>query len=176
MGKEVDRAGRYIALEEPDHRTLDTFGAKEFLAYPGIDPLPNDERRSWKSVVWHPKLPNELAYNPTPSPNNTAVNRYHIGLLIDGASPFSAFEFEVFHLFEGIGRIITNPTPSFADDGVFSRIQGVTSDLIGDVVDRISGADPARVASFASKLLNIAYRGADIYTRGAARQRVLALN
>lgn len=122
IGSELSRAGRLIALEEPNHQSLNGKNAASLLEYPRAKSVP--VTRDWTATTWQPVSPSEFAF--TDGSDYVNGGHYCLGIVIEGATPDTVFEFEAFINYEVIGSIVTGVTPSH------SNVQG-TGHVLAEV-------------------------------------------
>lgn len=126
-GTALARGGRIVALEEPDHQSLDGHTVSQLLSYKGATSLRPSGGDDWTELVSSgPKVPSELQYSenflPTANPSNNA----YMVLAFEGV-PDLAFEWEFWGNYEIIGSDVRSKTISHHDaPGAFSISNALT--------------------------------------------------
>jgi hypothetical protein len=148
-GTELNRGGRVIALEEPDHQSLIGLNASALLAYRQATSLRPTGGDKWMELVSSgPKVPEELEYSAVFSGGQT--NGHYLVFAFEGQANM-AFEFEVFANFELIGSAVRGKTPSHHDGpGAFAVSNALT--VAADTGQDISESPTKRI----SKIGNLA--------------------
>lgn len=116
IGTELNRGGRILAFEHPDHSDMAGMSATDLLSFPNTHFEAVD--RQWHSAHWQHIWPGEETYTntcePTPNPNEPVQPNMCYGIMISakGISGL-VFEFECYTLVEYIGSLTsTDATPS----------------------------------------------------------------
>lgn len=125
-GTELNRGGRYIMIEEPDHQSLQGLTMGALLAYDNATTMRPPGEDVWLSVLYSgPKTPGEIEYaaaplSNKPSTQGTAANDWLIVVALEG-QPQLTVEWEAWANFEFIGSPARGKTPSHYDPiGSFS--------------------------------------------------------
>lgn len=103
-GTELNRAGDFFCLVEPDHVNMDAYSAALMGNYHScsVEPV----TRGWHTVVWHPIDANDYMYKSDSSMPGTATDSGDapMAIAIGGGVPNESLYFEVFCHYEVIGR------------------------------------------------------------------------
>jgi len=132
-GTELNRGGRIVALEEPDHAGLAGQSLSQLLAYQNGHEFPVTE--NWVSISTSgPVTPGEYDFLPLNS-NNTVTGttsgtgvsaqpNMYLGFAVEAAAAGQNFDFEAYENWEFIGSAIRGKSYNEADDGGVSAVIG----------------------------------------------------
>jgi hypothetical protein len=149
-GTELNRGGRVLLLEDPEHVTLSNTSLASFLAQEKAK-----EHRigtDWITLcTTGPTRPNEYDYVPGPvSGTGTGGNNQHyLGAIVQSAANSQTFDVEFFWNYEFIGSIARGKTMSEADDAGVGVVLGSIKSMNDNQLD--SKHPLVQVSSSASK-------------------------
>jgi len=110
VGPELTRGGRIIESRHPtNYNIVSGSTAAMLLANRETEPVPVN--RSWHYVMWKPAVPEDLAYETSPS----ATLGFCLIALIIGAPVGTVFEYDTIAHYEIIGDAVPNLTVSHND-------------------------------------------------------------
>jgi hypothetical protein len=159
MGKELDRAGRLVAFEHPEHHGLNDYTMSQILAYPETESVGNDADRPWICQTAQPKRAAEFSYRDYSS---SGQDNPYLAVVIDGNAG-DKWEFEVYSLVETVGPNVTNPTESYADDGMASRISTLVGHYATSSLDVISSMSLGQLDQLGRTILRTAQGATSLF-------------
>lgn len=146
-GTELERQGRIICFEHPDHATLDLYDETSVLSFDQAEKSPVD--REWHAALWQPIMASELEFAAQISAAEP------LGCIITGTTG-QTFDVEVVNIFEAIGTPVRNKqiAPSV----------GFVKDLMGSIGQfssrELSSLSSEGVDWFTDRVMNSAGQGA----------------
>jgi hypothetical protein len=126
-GTALARGGRVVALEEPDHQTLDGYSITDLLSYKQATSLRPTGGDDWIELVsTGPKVPSELQYQENFLSSANPNSNPFLVLAFEGV-PDLTFEWEFWGNYEIIGSDVRSKTISHHDaPGAFSISNALT--------------------------------------------------
>jgi len=164
MGKELDRAGRLVAFEHPEHHGLNGYTMSQLLSYPETESVGNDADRPWICQTYQPKRAAEFSYRDY---TGSGQDNPYLAIAINGNAG-DEWEFEVYSLVETVGPNVTNPTESFADDGMASRISTLVGHYATSSLDVISGLTLGQLDQLGRTILRTAQGATSLYATASS--------
>jgi len=145
-GTLLNQSGRAIAIEEPDHRTLQGLNIGNVQAFDRAESVPFDKR--WVVANRQPVKPSELEFNPFVP----GIEAPYLAVLI-GAGAGALFEWEAVLLTEEIGRIVRDKTMSHSDVNGFETVTSYLSQAGTKLFDAAANSN-IDYSGIATKVLN----------------------
>lgn len=133
-GSELNRGGRVVVLEEPDHSSLNGLTVDQVLAYEKAKEFEVDGK--WCTLLFSgPVSPEEYDYQN--ASNLPTISNPYMAIIVEAASATTSvtFDYEIFWNYELIGPTVRGKSASDADDVGTSVILGSVRSLNGSSFD-----------------------------------------
>lgn len=133
-GSELNRGGRVVVLEEPDHAQLVGLTVDQVLAYEKAKEFEVDGK--WCTLLFSgPVSPEEYDYQS--STVIATISNPYMAIIVEAASATTSvtYDYEIFWNYELIGPTVRGKTTSDADDVGASVILGSVRSLNGSSFD-----------------------------------------
>jgi hypothetical protein len=121
-GTELDKAGVMLCLETPNHNSCEDFLTEEIRAYDRVQSIPVS--REWSGAIFQPVRPLDFDYK-----GDGKNTQYCLVVCCDGATPGTAFEYEVSWNWELIGSFARGKTPAESDSNSAYKIISTLSQI-----------------------------------------------
>jgi hypothetical protein len=164
LGTELNRSGRIICFEDPNHDAIGGRTTANLLAYEWVETEGNDPDRPWYCALYQPKYSGEYNYLVS-----HASATPFMGVLATGMNAGDAFEFEYYVFTEIVGSNLPSTTQSEADNGILSRLTTQLGQFTTTMNDRFSEMSPAHLLRVATNMVKVASAANQIMGYGPPR-------
>jgi len=125
MGTELNRSGRSIALETPDHEDSAGNSIPTLLGYDKVTVKPNSADRTWHAVTWQPVSAVEMEYRSDGANPAYPGGRTNSPLVIAVSGVAGeTWEAEAYVLFEAIGSNVRGKRTVTAEPALVDKVLG----------------------------------------------------
>ena len=164
VGTELERGGQIVAMETPNHRSVEGLGTADLLRFDRASSSTVD--RNWHAALYQPVRVSsgnygEWTYTSSISPSGpaTANNPFMLGVLINAATPTTSVTYlwEAFATYEFIGDIVRSKTIHSEEETFVKKIMATAGNMRSSDFDAL-------------------YRGAisafQLYSTASSRQQI----
>lgn len=159
IGTELNRGGRVLSFEHPDHNTIVGYDATQVLGFPDTSFEPVD--RKWHSAHWSHKWPGEEDYDvncePRAGPGDAVGSHPTYGMIIEAADAAvsAVFEYEYYVLVEIIGSPVANiSSPSVSHNQKTNTLKSKISQVTPKVKSALGRLPVKRIENTAVNILS----------------------